>query len=119
MKPLLASWGLLEEFCNTAFALPDDAAIQNNFEALFASNAHTAKLHQSVLEHCCVSHFHVLRQKVIDIASDMGWSEDAQLTFEFCDVLTSVEEFHSTNTAEPFPNFPTCLSELCGGIEAI
>ena len=62
LRPLLSSLGLLEEFCLTAFVLPGSPTVRNKFDALFVHENQTSRLHQSIVEHCGVSNFHVLKE---------------------------------------------------------
>ncbi len=105
LRPLLSSLGLLEEFCLTAFVLPGSPTVRNKFDALFVHENHTSRLHQSIVEHCGVSNFHVLKERVAHIVGDMHWSSEAQPVFAFCDVLTQAQRFNVGDSQEPFPNF--------------
>ncbi len=104
LRPLLRSLGLLEEFCHTSFALPGWPTVRNKFDALFVCESQASRLHQSIVEHCGVSNFHVLK-RVADVVGDMVWSSEAQPVFDFWDVLTQAQRSNVGESQELFPNF--------------
>ena len=105
VRPLLAKLGLLHEYETTMVSIPGEACVLSKFEVLFSEGQQADKLHQSIVEHCGVSHFDVLAEKVAVIASGMELCVDTERIFNLCKAVDDAHDTRYTIPSEPFPDF--------------
>ena len=118
VRPLLEHLGLMEEYEHQTVRVQETGAMVCKLDMLFSGGPQARRLLQSVVEHCGVSHFDVLFERVSDIVGGMELGHETECIFQFCECLDQAQRTHFVPRREPFPDFfqlayPSYLDALC------